>query len=842
MFCSRFRILMMCRLVYKRGWQLVLLVLLTQRLVLGVDLLAMDSPAMGLLKELEALSFDTDRAFLVREAYVRRSVVTIVFQRGRMVFLKPVRGTVTGLYFWGHGVILTTPPDRIERQQLSLFTGSPTLNEHFEEIFIRFTDDTFRELMDQIASQNDAEVESSRLENSLQGLIRSSKITDFRVTADLLSGRETPLFVAKILGRKLGVFDLSYDARRTEQVAIGQFKEKGAKHFYDTWCSFADPLARDAGAKPSGLRGVIDAREYRVSTQIDRSDRITGRTEVEFVAERDQVWLLTFDLSRYLKVSSIVDERDQPLLFYQNSDMTSDEEISRLGHDVVVVFLREPLREGQTQRLRFDYMGDVISRVGNGVFYVGSRGSWYPNLSTSDRARYDLTFRFPKEFTIVATGDLVREWEEGSERNSNWNSHVEIPVAGFNYGDYVKKTAKAGQVSVEIYANRGIENVYREVAARLEHLRELSLQRRQLSVPRFDPTPPDPMPILLSLSDFDTTRFTETIALQVASTLKLFEPLLGKYPYNKLAVSQIPGQFSQGWPSLLYVSSLSFLSPDQRARLGLDTDREGLFLECLQAHETAHQWWGNLIGWKSYRDLWMFEGFSNYLGFLSLKARYPTDKEFQQVMKRAKDRLLATNDEGKTLESAGALTLGVRLSSSKFPGAYQVVAYEKGAWVLHMLRYLLTDPATGSDQPFRTRLRGFLENYSNGLVSTEEFKRAIEKTMPPALDLEKNGKLDWFFDQWVNDVGIPSYSLDSSISALKSGGYIVKGKIKQREVPDTFMMPVDVFGRFDGPKTVRLGRVVVTGSETSFRFQVKTKPRAITLDENNGILCQNRTL
>jgi hypothetical protein len=106
----------------------------------------------------------------------------------------------------------------------------------------------------------------------------------------------------------------------------------------------------------------------------------------------------------------------------------------------------EAIRRDEVKTLKFTYSGEVISRLGSGVFYVGSRGSWYPNLGTTDRARYTLSFKHPQAFTIVATGDMVKSWEEADRRCSLWRSEEEVPVAGFNYGDYANRGA-SGQCS-----------------------------------------------------------------------------------------------------------------------------------------------------------------------------------------------------------------------------------------------------------------------------------------------------------------------------------------------------------------------------------------------------------
>lgn len=796
----------------------------------------------SLLRALGEIRFDLKRIFMVRDLSLRRDAVTLNLERGKVAFLEPAGGLVTGLLFWGQGTLVASPSAKVEKHQLNLFTGSPTLSEHFTEAYIRFTDDTHSELMSQIAASPEEEFadESGGLEQ-FQQLLRREVLSNYRVLADLLDGRSRPMFTAKIMGRRLGVFDFGYDQRKTEDVFLGQFRQEGERLVYDSWCSFSGLRRQEELARGERLGGVIDVRQYRLDVTIDKSDRLSGIAELEYRCEQDRAWMVMLDLSRFLKVSKITDGQGRALRFFQNTDLTS-EEIRKLGHDVVLVLLPEPTRRGEVRTLNFDYSGEVISRVGSGVFYVGSRGSWYPNLGISDRARYELKFQHPKPFTIVATGDLVKAWEEGDLRQSLWRNDMEVPVAGFNYGDYERTTASAGSVQVEVYANRGIEHVYQEVMARLEYLRQL--QRQQALMPRRRPAVPmtEPFPSVPNFLDFDTTRFAKNISEQVVGTLAFYEPFLGKYPYKKLAVSQIPGRFSQGWPSLLYASSLSFFSPSQRARLGMDRDREGYYLECLHAHEIAHQWWGNMMGWQSYHDLWMFEGFSNYLGYLSLKAKYPGGKQFEELMRAARERLQQNSSSGQPIESAGPVWLGARLNSSKFSGAYGTIIYEKGAWILHMLRYLLSDPVTGSDEGFKTFMREFAARHAGQLVSTQDFQKATEKYVTKALDLEGNKKLDWFFDEWVYETGIPTYRLQHSITPLKNGTHLLKGKILQENVSEYFLMPVEVFGHFGPDRISKIGSVVVSGKETSFRFTLRSKPLKVTLDENNQILCENKTL
>ena len=106
--------------------------------------------------------------------------------------------------------------------------------------------------------------------------------------------------------------------------------------------------------------------------------------------------------------------------------------------------------------MRFSYAGSVLSDAGGGLLYVGARGTWYPNRGIA-MANYDLTFRFPEPWTVVATGKRVSLQRQGGDFVGHWISEKPIPIAGFNLGVYVRSTAKSGDVEVDAYAARGGE-------------------------------------------------------------------------------------------------------------------------------------------------------------------------------------------------------------------------------------------------------------------------------------------------------------------------------------------------------------------------------------------------
>jgi aminopeptidase N len=251
------------------------------------------------------------------------------------------------------------------------------------------------------------------------------------------------------------------------------------------------------------------------------------------------------------------------------------------------------------------------------------------------------------------------------------------------------------------------------------------------------------------------------------------------------------------------------------------------------AHEIAHQWWGNLVGWQTYHDQWLSEGLASYASALFLAQGKDGSRQFRDLLHLYKGDLLAKTSEGVTVESGGPIWLGDRLSSSLDPGGYSTIVYKKACWVLHMLRGLMSDPKTGSDARFFRMLHDFVNLYQGQSVSTEDFVHHAEKYMIAESDLEHNHKLDWFFSEWVYDTGIPAYTFKSEVRALATGQFVIQGAITQSNVPADFEMPVRVVAIYAKDKRVTLGQVVVGASGAHFKFTAPRRPLRVMIDEEN---------
>jgi aminopeptidase N len=324
----------------------------------------------------------------------------------------------------------------------------------------------------------------------------------------------------------------------------------------------------------------------------------------------------------------------------------------------------------------------------------------------------------------------------------------------------------------------------------------------------------------------------EPIAENAAEAIQYYEKQFGAFPYPRVAISQIPGNFGQGWPELVYLPTLSFLPEAERSAMGFTKTEDDLLTRSALAHEIAHQWWGNLVGWKTYHDQWLSEGLASYAAVLWLAQEKDGERKSRQLLQIFKRDLLRKTQAGNTIESGGPIWLGERLSNSLDPDGYMNIVYKKACWILHMLRDLMTD-ARGSDERFARMLHDFLAAHRNEEVSTEDFVRHAEKYMTRSMDLEHDGRLEWFFDEWVYSTGIPTYHLTSKTRRLGPEKFLVQGTIEQAGVPSDFEMLVPVVALTTRNKKVRLGQVAVGDSGGHFRFTTTSKPEHVMIDEDN---------
>ena len=801
------------------------------------------SSAEELFLQLGSVGLDPSRVYHARDISLDRAAFHITLRDGAIGFLQDVAGHVTGAFYEGDGEILLTPPNQVERSSMMLQTGAAILEETFTTAYFRFNDTTFVEMQPYLSPGDNPQDFIAHWDSVAKNLAQTDALRLFMTFSRSLSGPAPKIeggspdddrfLHARMQGRTKGTFDIYFDSNVPEQVWAAQPRNVAEGTFYDIWTSFSFlPKTKSVGAATDiaaqeGRASALDITLCKIRTQVTPPTRIDADAVLDLTIRQGGQHAAIFELARTLVIKQ-VDADGHPVEFIHNPAIEGTQ-LSRRGNDLVAVVFPEPTRTGQKIKLHFVYGGEVLSEAGPGLLYVGDRGTWYPNRGMA-MSNFDLEFHYPPGWTLVATGKRA-DLPSGNlpspvpEQASRWVSERPIPFAGFNLGKFKEATARSGDIPIAAYGTGSVEKGFPEADQKVEITNPGGRNHRLDSAVALPSERPSP------------ARNAEMVASKAAQAVDFFSRRYGPYPYGSLALTQMPGNLSQGWPSLVFLSSLSFLTPEERSALHFD-QVDKVLIGSVIAHETAHQWWGDLVSWSDYRDQWISEGLANYSALMLLESEDPRD--FHAVMNKYRDDLLSKNKDGIPLMQDGPVTLGGRLSCSQFPQGYIAISYGRGTWLFHMLRTMMRDseknPSPGDvDEPFVRALRRVRERYQGKPITTRELLQVFEEDLPHSLWYEGHKSLDWFYQDWINGVDIPHFELKNIKYTDKGAATSVSGILVQKDAPKDFVTSVPIYAS-RGSALVLLGRVFADGPETPFHLSAPAKTNKIVIDPHQTVL------
>ncbi|MGK2856643.1 MAG: M1 family metallopeptidase [Thermoanaerobaculia bacterium] len=740
---------------------------------------------------------------------------------GTLHLLAPVEDKTAGAVFVGQGSYELKPATPQEQRQLAINSGDDkleTLSDQFDSaIFLGGA-------LIAAAQEPGAPVAGTPtpVATDLWGAYLRDQREGFhwnvhiRLLQEILNGESDPFFLAWVNGKKIPSAILSVDPLDDEQTTLIVLDANKGGLWYSS------RLKRDIERGEPALRlPPVDPSHYLIDVTI-KGDELSATTTMTFTPNTS-LRVLPINLFRKLRVSAAewalaADAPAwSPLPLVQEAE---NEDASR-----AVVF-PAPLQIGQTYLLRMTYAGrEVLENAGDGNYAVGARTSWYPNVAVfDDLAQYELRFRHPQKMQVVAVGSEASNTVEGNDRVAVWKTANPIRVAGFNYGKFKKlrQSDKDSGMTVEVYTNPGTPDIVRDInrvlAAQGEG-GEFGLMGEHVQV--------------------DTASLAQAALADGINTARTGNFYFGPLSESRIAITQ-QSQWNSGqsWPSLIYLPYVAFLTGTQRNTLGLNQMKD--FVDSVGPHEFAHQWWGHQIGWRTYRDQWLSEGFAEFTAALVLQQSggWPVyDNFFEKARRNILEKPRAATISN---DQAGPITQGYRLSTWRNLDAYGAIVYSKGAYVVHMLRMQMQDPKNG-DAAFIAMMKEFAATYAGSNASTADFKRIVEKHATPGLKLTKDGKLDWFFNQWVHGTAIPKYESKFDVQSLGGGKYKVTGSITQSEVPGDFGVVMPIYVHFDKKSLSRMATTLIVGNTTKpieFEIALPKKPQKITINAMHDVLAR----
>jgi hypothetical protein len=760
----------------------------------------------------------------VNNLVLKKEGATFTLRSGEIYFATPVLDRYTGGVFIGDGEFSLVPPIENEKNSLKVFTRQGSITEQFSTLVMQFTDKTFTEIKTSPAATmgvNGPQASKARdLFRENQTLLRKQlrDNSELRVLADLYAPERPGFFTAFINGKRfnklvylfnpLGIPEVS-----PEEVLLLSYGEEDGGF----WTAF-HRLAEYANGTASSAEDhrLIDLTKHEIDGTI-KGTRITATDRLTFRALAPGR-VIPFSLFGSLRVSSVQDEQGKDLNFIQEAkDQDSD-----LG-----VIMSQSLEVGKSYTLSIKYDGgDALRDSGGGNFILIPRSTWYPNNGGSqfgDRAIFDITFRYPRNMTFVGTGAPTGpDTREGDLGVAHWSSGTtELAVAGFNYGKFKKKEfadAETGY-NIEFYANEEVPDELRQIQLAIERAEDAGAHTTT------------------TLGSISTTKMADSAIGDAQNATRVYNAYFGKLPYTRIAMTQQPAfNFGQAWPTLVFMPYTAFIDSTQRTQLmGVSSGTDN-FWRYVSPHEIAHQWWGHIIGWNSYRDQWMSEGFAEFSASLYVWHVRKDIKSFISFWEDQREQIVQARPLTKDRKpyTIGPVTQGYRLSNAKTGRAYQFLVYPKGAYILHMIRMMMYEQR-GGDTKFQAMMKDFVQSHFNKDVSTEDFKRIVEKHITPKMDILQNGKIDWFFDEWVYGTEMPSYRFDYQIN-----GDTLTAKITQSGVSDKFAMLVPLYADF-GKGWIKLGSATLVGNSsidiTNLKFPAA--PKKVTICAFNDVLAAN---
>ncbi len=782
-------------------------------LVFPLNLPADQSPnADATYQKLRTVTVGTE-AVSISDFTLKRDAAHFQLNSGTVCFLAPVEGKVTGAIFVGRGRLLLTAPVSSEQRSLKLLTREEEFSESYERMVLRFTDNTYDEIKKAGKPGSTSPCDAALLGETQHTMRKKLHYNlDARILQDVLSPQPGGFFIAFMHGKNYsGKMLLAIDPHGLPDV----YPEEIELQTYEDnkeglWTAFHFSSEYENG-KATGAQqnNVVHIEHQHLETSIETSGHLSGKATATFVARTSGVRVVPFTLFPTLRVKTVTGADEHPLNFIQED---------KLQDPQFWVVLSKPLAEGEKYTVITTYDGkEAVMNEGGGNYFPVSREDWYPNAVAGgfgEYTNYDLTFHIPRSMKMAATGKLVSETIQGDHNVTVWKSEVPLVVAGFNFGRFKVIDDKLDQPSMEVlsYANedppawaQGAQGGARGTMSTVE-LSKKALAETELSV-------------------------------------RIYSDYFGSIPYKRLAITQQTAtNFGQSWPGLVYIPMTYLFDTTTRHFLGI-TDTEGYF-NVVAPHEVAHQWWGLTVGFNSYRDQWMSEGFAHMSASIYLQYVYAKEpQKYLDFWKTEKRLLTEKTEKGYRAIDTGPLVMGDRvLNSREGYDNYRRLVYPKGAYVLHMIRQMMWDRKTG-DQGFKDTMHDFVATYSGKAATTEDFQAMVEKHISPGMDLQGNGKMDWFFREWVYGTALPTYAFDYSFEKVPAGDVVLKYKVTQSGVDKNFGMPVPIYLQLADGKIARLGSTVMVGNSTQEQTvtlsSVKDTPRRAMINYYYDVLSGN---
>jgi peptidase M1-like protein len=763
-----------------------------------------ETDVTALYQQLQTQNF-TKSVFLENVPF-ERDRVRINFGSGMMYFGEPVAGKIRFAVFLGSGSVQASPPEGFEKDNVRRLLKAEEISSDFKTIVLRFTDDSADKLIS--AGHLQQSSVSDQLKHLSQDLCpRLLKETGMNVSArqieSIINHEDPGIFLAQFDGGRRGRFTYLFDPQ--SRIPVSSFSinagEKGLIFAYDenifandVWLAFYAKEDYEKGQAPySDSYNLVDTSHYALSLGlIEPKKALDLSAKIDLVSRTNGLRAIPFSVGESLSIYD--DERRKRQLHLLNAHDQDGNALVFLQEPWeggFTVILAKPINTGERITIAVDLSGDLMRQVeSTDSFYPRTTTDWYPRHGALPRCSFDISILHRKKDHVVTVGTVVKDESAPDQKDAvltQFRMEKPIGLATFAIGPY---------------------EIHKDIAKQKDGT-QLPLE--------FYSMPGGRMPIK---EDF--------ILAEMNNSVRFFSNTFGQYPYPLFRGVFHPFRFGQGFPTTIMIPA---------------ADKSNKRTFSFIAHETSHQWWGDMVLWRSYHDQWLSEGFAEYSGMLYVQLRDKTSGEKDLIRVAREDlknppQTLTGIGHGR-LTDVGPLIMGHRLETRETRGAYTALTYSKGALVLRMLHFLFTDPTNGNGQPFFDLMTEFVNRYKDGTASTDQFFALANERIQNTPIAQRYGykDLSWFYRQWVTESYLPSYELNYHIEPNPAGGALLKGELLQKGMPDDdkWFMPIPLVVHMPGGKAGSI-MVAALGPQTPVNVKLPAVPEKIELDPDLWVL------
>jgi hypothetical protein len=776
------------------------------------------------------LSLNATRQFDVRNLVVNGTDVSLEMPTGT-AFLAEIPDGPTAVVLMGRGRVRFAPPDTAERTQIRIFTGADDLQSEFDAAFVRLRPSDFqaRFATESLVARPVAAADLRRAQEVFDEYLSRTLQIDL---TDLSRDRWSLVpsagdLIAEVRTRRFGTLTYAKSGNEAEDITVFDRRRRRNISLY-------------ASAEKLASRGRFysedDLVDYDVvAYELDAAfapDRywINGTAHMRVRVRAGAMTTMTLKLAEALTVRGVYAPGFGRLLHLrvvnQNSLIVNlPAPVFRDNEFVLTILYSGRLEPSELDREAIELQTTQQEREPLTIplepRYIYSNNSyWYPQSTVTDYALATLRLTVPKDFEVVASGTLSAPPKPASESAA-------IRGQGSQKTFVFQNDRPVRYLSCVISRMNSISSTKLPIRSSMGDFGDIRVAIPDASggataAPRSSSSTAIAEPTAAPAAARDESDVTLTVkaaprqsgrarslAEQTSTILQYYASIVGEAPYPTFTLAVTEAEMPGGH-SPAYFAVLNQVLPTQPILWRSDPVNFEGYPGFYLAHELAHQWWGQAVGWKNYHEQWLSEGFAQY--FAALYAEKELDANvFPSVIRQMRRSAIDTSAQGPVY-------LGYRLGHIRGDRqVFRALVYNKSALVLHMLRRLVGDEA------FFFGVRRFYAEWRFKKAGTDDFRAAMEAS--------SGRDLGSFFESWIHGAAVPRVAFSYRSPDAKSLA------VKFEHLGEVAPAPITVTLTYSSGETESVV-VPVTEKVVERTIPAKGPIRKVDANEDNAALVE----